>query len=77
MDANDPERGGEEGGITERANIKLLRTLTSKGPDLQTSLASPAANPDTPNRGLHLLGHCLKVTLTSLKRFMKETVANE
>lgn len=42
MDANYPERGG---GITERAHIKLLRTLTSEGPDLQKGLASLAANP--------------------------------
>lgn len=42
MDANDPERGG---GITEQAHIKLLRTLTSEGPDLQKGSASPAANP--------------------------------
>lgn len=43
MDANDPERGG---GITEQAHIKLLRTLTSEGPDLQKKgSASLAANP--------------------------------
>lgn len=42
MDANDPERGG---GITEQAHIKLLRTLTSEGPDLQKGLASLAASP--------------------------------
>lgn len=42
MDANDPERGG---GITEQAYIKLLRSHTSEGPDLQKGLAFLAANP--------------------------------
>ena len=42
MDANDPERGG---GITEQAHIKLFRTHTSEGPELQKGLAPLAANP--------------------------------
>lgn len=74
MDANDPVRGG---GTAERANIKLLRTLTSEDPDLQKGPASPAANPPHADRGLHSLGHCLKVTLTTLKGFVMETAANK
>lgn len=50
MDANDSERRG--GGITERAHIKLLRTLTCEHPDLQRGLASLATNPYMPNDGL-------------------------
>lgn len=75
VDANDPRRGG---GITELAHIKLLRALTSEGPDLQKKarlLWLPALY--TLNRELHSLGHRLKVTLASLKRFVKETAVDE
>lgn len=43
MDAKDPERGG---GITEQAHIKLFRTHTSEGPELQKGSAPLAANPE-------------------------------
>lgn len=56
MDANDLERGG---GIMEQANIKLLTTLTSEGPDLQKTYPLQAE----PWAQSH--GHCLKVTLAS------------
>lgn len=71
MDANDPERGG---GITEQAHIKLLRTLTSEGPDLQKKRLgfSGCQPPTSRTMVLHSHGHCLKVTFVSLKRFVKE-----
>lgn len=44
VDANDPARGG---GITEQAHIKLLRALTSEGPDLQKRPGFSGCQPST------------------------------
>lgn len=51
---------GEVGGITEQAHIKLLRTLTSEGPDLQKGSASVAARPA--RRPYHRLIHSLTIS---------------
>lgn len=55
----------EVGGIMEQANIKLLTTLTSEGPDLQKGSASLAASPLQVEPWARSHSHCLKVTLAS------------
>lgn len=55
--------------FSELSHLKALICKMARLPWLPT--------PYTPNNWLHSLGHCLKVTLTTLKRFMKETAANK